>query len=76
MPKVNPQSTDGIEITWDEAAAIIGISARRLRPVVALYPKLCTPIVYGHRTVRLPLSGVIAVKNQRRKDALKKGVRK
>jgi hypothetical protein len=65
----------GIYVTWAESASVLGVTPRAARDVIARYPKLCTPVRYGHRTVVLPLSGVLKVKNQRHRDAIKKGTK-
>lgn len=74
-PTDKPRQTAsaGVEINWAAAAIILGVSPREARNVIARYPKLCTPIREGHRTVVLKLNQVLAVKQQRRLDAIKRG---
>jgi hypothetical protein len=62
------------EITYDDAAAIFGVSARQAREVIKAHAHLCQPIRYGHRSVALPLDGVMAVQKARRQAALLRAV--
>lgn len=68
-----------VELTYEESAAIVGVSPRAVRDVFRRYADLITPIEYGYNRVRFALSEVLAVKKQRRADAIqsaKKGKRK
>jgi len=59
------------EITFDEAAALIGCTPRYVRIIIKQHANLCTPIRYGHRTVKLALPEVLAVKSAIRESALR-----
>ena len=63
--------TEGIEITYSEAAEIIDVSPRAVRDVLKKYRHVCPPINYSYRKVRFPFAGVIAVKAARRSASLK-----
>lgn len=63
---MNPQT----EITYAEAAHIIGVSERAVRDVLKKFADLCPAKRYGHRSVMFDLSGVLAVRQARREAAL------
>lgn len=67
--------TEGVEITYADAAHIVGVSERAIRDVLTKYRKQCPPIKYGYRSVRFDLGNVLTVK-QLRRDAALKGARK
>jgi len=62
-----------LELTYCEAAQILGVSPRHCRRIVGQYPHIIRPLRYGHKTVRLPLSQLVRVRKAWRADALKGG---
>jgi hypothetical protein len=60
----------GPEITYDEAAQLFECSPRQARNILKQHEELCPPRRYGHRTVRFPLAGILAVNKARRAAAL------
>lgn len=66
--------TNGTEITYDEAANIIGVSPRAVRDVLTRYK--APAIRYGYNRVRFALPDVLKVKQQRRADAIKAASKK
>ena len=63
-------ANDMSEITYTEAAAVIGVKSRQIRKILIKYSQICPKIRYGHRTVRFNLEHVLAVKERRRLDAI------
>ncbi len=77
LPRMTPRmkhtyftAPDGPEITYDEAAEIIGVSPRAVRDVLKQHWRLCPPIRYSYRKIRFPFVGVLAVQAARRFQAL------
>jgi hypothetical protein len=50
------------EITYEQASKILEYCPRRTRDVLKKYRELCPILKYGHKTVRFPLDGVLAVR--------------
>ena len=67
-------STHGPELTYDEAAEIIGVSPRAVRDVLKKYRTLCPALRYSYRNVRFHFVAVLAVKRARRAAILRKAV--
>lgn len=63
-------ATTGPELTFNEAAEILGISPRATRDVMKLHTEICPCIEYGYKKKRFTLAGVLAVKAARRTAAL------
>ncbi len=67
MSKPRKQSA---ELTYSEAAAIVGCGERQLRRHIQDYPNTVKPLRYGHRTVRLEFSQVMDLKRLLHRQAI------
>lgn len=62
-------------LTYNIAAARLGVSRRTFNRLLKLYPDTLRPLVFNHRRRRVRFAALIRLENQLRREAEAKGGR-